>query len=165
MTDLKSCSVLAECMTKCDWPKFEKRLGSGGKNDIKLSEKKRKQIFWKWKIRVWFMIGHKQTGNGELKWGQLFQIKAHGRHWGQCQWSGLKSGSLQATLHHHHYHHAASITGHGPEAHRSDASESFYFRKFDATVRKCYNCSFTGSSADMTAVLQCGGGHQTSWAR
>lgn len=39
----------------------------------------------------------------------------------------------------------------------------FYFGNLSAAVRKCYNCSFTVSATDM-AVLQWGGGHQTSWA-
>lgn len=126
----------------------------------KLSKCKRVNLKWKQAPGLWLATSrHKQTGNGELKWGQLFQIKTHGRRWGQCQWRSLQSGSKQAALHHHHYHPAASITGHGPAAHSSDAEGSSYFGNLGAAVRKCYNCSFTVSTTDMTAVAQWGGGH------
>lgn len=112
---LLSWSDLSDWLTECDWLMFKKTLGTGGKNGGWTVKNAKESCLWLATSR------HKQTGNGELKGGQLFQIKAHGRRWGQCQWRSLQSGSKQATLHHHHYHPAASITGHGPAARRSNA--------------------------------------------
>lgn len=148
---LKLLSVTGLCSRKGMLQEGEK------KKTVKMQESQ-----FKMKTSPWSMIGHFKTQTNRKWWDEVraaVSDQDHGRRWGQCQWRSLQSGSKQAALHHHHYHPAASITGHGPAAHSSDAEGSSYFGNLGAAVRKCYNCSFTVSTTDMTAVAQWGGGH------
>lgn len=120
----------------------------------------------------------KQTGNGEAKWNQLFQMAALTRLWGGdraskegwvCRWGGFSLVGLWGS------HSASWSLSPCSFNYRADTSSTqgrcrrggreLYFGKLAAAVTKCSWCSFTVDHrhdycTTMTFGWQ-GGGHQT----
>lgn len=120
------------------------------------------------KTSLWSAIGHFKTQTNRIWWTEVRAAVSDQGPWEKLGTVPVEEPSvwLQAS------HSASSSLPPCSFNYRAWASstqerclgEGFYFGKLGAAVRKCSNCSFTVSTTDMTAVLQWGGGHQTSWA-
>lgn len=133
---------------------FMNRLSTHGKMTLNC-QKKCAWMTPKWKPSLWFTIGHFMTQTNRKWWSETSCFRSRPientwKTWGQCQWRGLQSGSNEATVHHHHYHSAASMTGHGSAADRSDAYRSSHFGNLDPALTKWHNYVFTISTIDTT---------------
>lgn len=98
---------------------------------------------------------HKQTGNGEAKWNQLFQMAALTRLWGgQSQWGGVGvrvggfslvglwgSHSASWSLSPCSFNYRANTSSTQGRCRRG--GWELYFGKLAAAVTKCSWCSFT----------------------